>query len=92
MIFRSLFEHIKFARPQEFAAAHHSIGLRLRVQGAIVACTLQNDVDLSLYCTVELRSNAITIRLPSAGLYSPVKFVKIDPAQTNVPSYADLAF
>ena len=92
MIFKSLFEHIKFARPQEFAAAHHSIDLRLRGQGAIVACTLQNDVDLSLYCPVESTCDDITLRLVSTVPYSLVKFAKIDLAQSHGPSCTDLAF
>jgi hypothetical protein len=53
MIYERLFEHIKFARPQEFAATHQTSDDALREQGAIVACTVHNNVKLSLYCRPE---------------------------------------
>jgi hypothetical protein len=45
MIYERLFEHIKFARPWEFAAVHQAFDDVLRDQGAIVACEIHNNVN-----------------------------------------------
>jgi hypothetical protein len=53
MIYERLFDHIKFARPWEFAATHQTSDDVLRDQGSIVAWTVHNNVKLPLYCRHE---------------------------------------
>jgi hypothetical protein len=92
MIYERLFEHIKFARPWEFAAVHQAFDNVLRDQGAIVACAIHNNVDLSLYCCTESTLRCHIDKTPLQLGHSSHSTPKIDLAQTRARSLIYVAF
>jgi hypothetical protein len=91
MIYERLFEHIKFAGPRGFAALHQSIARLLRLHGAIVACAVHKNVNLSLYCWIESKVRCHKNKTAAPTPYSAAMIAPIDLAQTRASSLPSVA-